>query len=102
LAGVPLVGLQFAIQPFPQSGTGVLLGASVNVGSAVSMHFIADPGDWDETQQGITLGESGIPTSPHWTDQLPDWRAVTPRAFPFTEAAIAKATRETVIMEPGK
>lgn len=102
LAGVPLVGLQFAIQPIPQSGTGVLLGASVNVGAAVSMHFIADPGDWDHTQQGITLGESGIPTSPHWIDQLPDWRAVTPRAFPFTEAAIAKATKETVILEPVK
>ncbi len=102
LAGVPLVGLQFAIQPFPQSGTGILLGATVNVGSAVSMRFIADPGDWDKTQHVITLGESGIPTSPHWIDQLPDWRAVTPPVFPFTEAAIAKATKETVTLEPMK
>lgn len=102
LAGVPLVGLQFAIQPLPQSGTGILLGATVNVGSAVSMHYIADPGDWDRTQQGITLGESGIPTSPHWTDQLPDWRAVTPRAFPFGEAAVLMATREIWLLEPAK
>jgi penicillin amidase len=102
LAAVPLVGLQFAIQPFPQNGTPVLLGAPVNVGAAVSMRFIADPGDWDKTQHGITLGESGIPTSPHWIDQLPDWRAVTPRAFPFTEPAIARATKETMVLEPGK
>src|SRR5205814_1147818 len=102
IASVPLVGLQFAIQPFPQNGTGVLLGATINVGSSVSMRFIADPGDWDESQHGITLGESGIPTSPHWIDQLPDWRAVRPRAFPFTSAAVAKATKETVILEPAK
>jgi penicillin amidase len=102
IASAPLVGLQFAIQPFPLSGTGILLGATVNVGSSVSMRLIADPGDWDQTQHGITLGESGIPSSRHWNDQLPDWRAVTPRAFPFTEAAIAKATRETTVLEPAK
>lgn len=102
LAGAPLVGLQFAIQPFPQSGTGMLLGATVNVGASVSMRLIADTSDWDKTQHGITLGESGIPTSAHWTDQLADWRAVTPRAFPFTEAAVANATKETVVLEPAK
>jgi penicillin G amidase len=98
LAGVPLVGLQFAIPPFPQNGTGSLLGATVNVGASVSMRLIADAGDWDKTQHGITLGESGIATSPHWIDQLPDWRAVTPQVFPFTEAAVLKATRETQLL----
>jgi penicillin amidase len=102
LAIAPLVGLQFAIAPFPQDGTPFLLGASVNVGANVSMRLIADPSDWDKSQQGITLGESGIPNSPHWTDQLADWRAVTPRAFPFTEATIAKATKQTVVLEPAK
>jgi penicillin amidase len=102
MAGAPLVGLQFAIPPFPQNGTGVLLGATVNVGSSVSMRLIADASDWDKTQHGITTGESGIPGSPHWTDQLQDWRAVTPRVFPFTEAAVAKATKETTILEPRK
>lgn len=102
MANAPLVGLQFAIPPFPQSGTPFLVGATVNVGSSVSMRLIADPGDWDKTQHGITLGESGLPTSAHWIDQLADWRAVTPRAFPFTEAAITKATKETLVLEPGK
>lgn len=102
IATAPLVGLQFAIQPFPQSGTGLLLGATVNVGSSVSMRLIADPGDWDKTQHGIALGESGRPASPHWNDQLADWRAVAPRAFPFTEAAIANAAKETLVLEPAK
>lgn len=100
LANVPLVGAQFAVPSFPQSGTGFLLGATVNVGANVSMRLIADPGDWDKTQHGITLGESGIPTSPHWKDQLDDWRQVTPRAFPFSKAAVESATEDLLVLEP--
>jgi len=101
LAGAPLVGLQFTIPSFPQNGTGGLA-ATVNVGAAVSMRLIADASDWDKSQHGIALGESGIPSSPHWNDQLADWRAVTPREFPFSEAAVAKATKETILLEPKK
>jgi len=100
LASAPLIGLQFTIKPLPQGGTPFLLGATVNVGASVSMRLIADPGSWDRTQLGIALGQSGNPTSPHWSDQHADWRAVTPRDFPFTEAAIAAATKETLILEP--
>ncbi len=101
LAGAPLVGLQFAIPPFPQNGTGGLA-ATVNVGAPVSMRLIADTSDWDKTQHGISLGESGLPSSPHWNDQLADWRAVTPRVFPFSEAAVAKAANETTVLTPAK
>ena len=102
LAAAPLIGMQFTIPPFPQNGTGGLIGATVNVGSAVSMRLIADPSNWDLTQHGISVGESGLPANPHWKDQLDDWKAVTPRAFPFTEAAIATATKETLVLEPSK
>jgi acyl-homoserine lactone acylase PvdQ len=64
------------------------------------MRLITDLSNWDQTLQGITLGQSGRPSSPHWKDQLDDWRAVTPRVFPFSEAAVAKAVRETVFLEP--
>jgi len=101
LAGAPLVGLQFTIPQFPQNGTGGLA-PTVNVGASVSMRLIADVSDWDKTQHGISLGESGIPSSHHWNDQLADWRAVTPREFPFSEAAVAKATRETTILTPAR
>jgi penicillin amidase len=99
LAGAPLVGLQFAIPTFPQNGTGGL-GATVNVGNNVSMRLIADPSNWDQTQHGITLGESGWPNNSHWKDQLDDWRNVTPRAFPFSQAAVESATKEILILTP--
>jgi penicillin amidase len=102
LGGAPLIGAQFTVPPFPQNGTGGFIGATVNVGSSVSMRLIADPSDWDKTQQGIALGESGLPKSPHWSDQLADWRAVTPREFPFTQAAVIKAAKETLVLEPLK
>jgi penicillin amidase len=96
LASVPLIGQQFVIPPLPQNG----IGSSPNVGSSVSMRHIADPGNWDRTQLGIALGQSGKPSSPHWTDQLADWRAVTPRVFPFTTAAVTAASKETVVLRP--
>jgi penicillin amidase len=102
LTPAPLIGAMFTVPPFPQNGTGGVVGATVNVGASVSMRLIADPGDWDKTQQGIALGESGLPKSPHWSDQLADWRAVTPREFPFTVAAVTKATKDTLVLEPQK
>jgi penicillin amidase len=102
LSGAPLIGAQFTIPPFPQNGTGGFIGATVNVGQAVSMRLIADPSAWDKTQHGIALGESGVPKNPHWSDQLADWRAVTPREFPFTVTGVSKATKETLILEPAK
>src|SRR4030095_804635 len=98
LAAAPLVGAQFAIAPFPQNGSG----GSVIVGSSGSMRWIADTSDWDKTQNGIPLGESGIPNSAHWKDQLDDWRKVTPRALPFSKATLDAATRETVVLTPAK
>ncbi|MGI8734023.1 MAG: penicillin acylase family protein [Pyrinomonadaceae bacterium] len=100
LAVAPLVGLQFTIPPMPQNGTAGLVGATVNVGASVSMRLIADPSAWDKTQHGIALGESGLPSSKYWSDQLADWRAVTPRAFPFSEPTIAAATQHTLVLEP--
>lgn len=100
LAVVPFIGQQFLFKPFPQNGGGGSIGAAVNVGANVSMRFIADMSDLDHTQQGIALGESGLPVSPHWSDQLADWRAATPRVFPFSKQAVANATRETLIIKP--
>jgi penicillin amidase len=99
LAAVPLIGAQFTIPAIPQNGTPGS-GATVNVGPSVSMRLIADPSDWDKTQNGIPLGESGIPTSPHWKDQLDDWRKVTPRALPFSKGAVEAATKEIVVLTP--
>jgi penicillin amidase len=100
LATVPLIGQQFAVAPFPQNGSGGAAGSTPNVGASVSMRLIADTADWDKTQQGIALGQSGLPDSPHWSDQLADWRAVTPRVLPFTRPAVAAATKTTLTLRP--
>jgi len=100
LAGVPLVGTPFKIAPFPQAGGGGIF-ATPNVGTAVSMRLVADPSDWDKSRQGLALGESGDPYSPHWQDQLADWRASAPRVFHFTAPAVARAARVTLRLTPG-
>lgn len=100
LAQAPLIGVQFTIAPFPQNGTGGLLGATVNVGASVSMRFIADPSDWDKSQQGIALGESGLPKNVHWKDQLANWQSVTPQVFPFSVDSVKRAANETLTLEP--
>jgi len=96
LAGAPMIGGQFAVAPVPQSGGGT----TVNRAAAVSMRLIADPTDWDNTRQGIALGESGDPASPHWKDQLTDWQSANPRNFPFGKRAVAGETKETLVLEP--
>jgi penicillin amidase len=102
LASAPLVGNQFKIEPIPQNGNGYAggLGPTVNVGPSVSMRLIADPSNWDNSQHGITLGESGNPQSPHYKDQLEDWRNVTPRVFPFTQQAVSKVAKNVVTLVP--
>lgn len=94
LASAPLVGAQFEIAPFPQNGGG----QAVNRGASVSMRFLADLSDWDNTRQGVPLGESGNPASPHWKDQLESWRSMTPPTFPFNKDAVAAAAKETLIL----
>jgi penicillin G amidase len=99
LAPVPMIGKPFQIAPFPQRGGGGLF-AAPNVGSAVSMRLIADPSDWDKSQQGIALGVSGDPRSPHWQDQLADWRAATPHVFPFNAATVARSAQLSLTLMP--
>jgi penicillin G amidase len=94
LANEPLVGAHFAIAAIPQSGGT----QAVNRGPFVSMRYIADVSNWDNTRQGITLGQSGNPTSPHWKDQLGDWQAATPGVFPFSSKAVADATKGILII----
>jgi penicillin amidase len=100
LAIVPFIGQQFTVAPFPVNGSGFSAGATVNAGTSVSMRLIADLSDWEKTRQGIALGVSGDPASPHWIDQLADWRAVTPRVFPFSAKAVLAASHETLVLAP--
>lgn len=96
LAAIPFIGGQFATPSVPISGSG----QTPNVGSSVSMRLIASPGNWDATRHVIPLGESGNPASAHFKDQFELWKTGTPAIFPFSKAAIDKATMEIVVMGP--
>lgn len=89
-------GEQFLIPPVPQNGGG----GTVNAGRGVSMRMIADLSNWDKTQMGLPLGSSGDPASPHWKDQLDDWRNVTPALFPFSDRAVKAASRSEIVLTP--
>lgn len=98
LAAVPFIGAQFATPARPIGGSGSA--QSPNVGSGVSMRFIASPGNWDATRQVIPLGESGDPRSTHFTDQFDPWLSGTPALFPFNKAAVEKAAADVTVLSP--
>ena len=102
LSAAPMIGGQFKIDPIPQRGNGYAggLGPTPNVGPGVSMRLIADPSNWDRSQHGITLGESGDPKSAHYKDQLNDWINATPQVFPFSKEAVSQAAKTTMVMMP--
>ncbi len=96
LAGVPLLGAQYALDTVPQNGSV----STVNRGESVSMRFVADLSDWDNTRQCLQLGQSGDPASPHWKDQLAEWLAGNPRPFPFAEKSVERSAKEILTMVP--
>lgn len=96
LAIAPLIGMQFLTPSVPINGSG----QTPNVGSSVSMRHIVSPGNWDATRHVIPLGESGNPQSPHYKDQFEAWRTGTPMIFPFSKAAVEKATVGVTVFQP--
>ena len=91
-------GARFATATFPQNTGGSM--PTVNAGPRVSMRFVADLSDWDSTRLCLPLGESGDPSSPHREDQMDEWRNVAPSILPFSQNAIAGATRDVLLMTP--
>lgn len=96
LASVPFIGSRFATPQMPIAGSG----QTPNVGSAVSMRLIAVPGNWDQTEQTIPLGQSGDPASVHFRDQFDLWKDGIPAVFPFTTETIKKLSVSVIQLVP--
>ena len=98
LAAAPLIGGQFMVEPKGVDGSG----QTPNVGAFVSMRHIASPGNWDATRFVIPLGQSGDNKSSHFRDQFEMWNSGAPAVFPFSEAAVASASRTEMKLVPAK
>ena len=96
LSVAPLIGLQFATPKTPLDGSG----QTPDVASNVSMRHISSPGNWDLTRFVIPLGESGDPKSPYYKDEFEAWRTGTPQIFPFSQAAVERAAKSVLVLNP--
>ncbi|MGE5326261.1 MAG: penicillin acylase family protein, partial [Deltaproteobacteria bacterium] len=66
-----------------------------------SMRMVVDLSNLDDSVQNITLGESGEILSDYYRDQFDAW--YHGRSFPmlFSDAAVDKAARHRLVLEPG-
>ena len=65
-----------------------------------SMRLIADLADPDNTRLTNFMGQSGHPASPHYGDQLDAWVKVEPLKLVFSDEAVARETRHTLVLRP--
>ena len=70
------------------------------VGDVPSYRQILVVGDWDRSLVVNTTGQSGHPSSRHYFDQNPLWRAGEYRSFPFTRVAVDTATVSRLLLVP--
>ena len=68
--------------------------------SGASYREILDTSDWDQSVAVNTPGQSGQPSSPHYSDLMPLWDAG--RCFPlvYSQRAVEKASTDHLVLEP--
>jgi penicillin amidase len=80
---------------------GPLPGKVEGTGMISGYRFIADCADWDGSLSCIPGGQSGHRGSPHYADQVDEWRRVAYHSQPFTRPAILRHARHTLHLVPG-
>jgi penicillin amidase len=86
-------------KPLPQPGDPyTIFQAKPDFGP--SMRLVADTHDWDDSSMVLTLGESGHFSDEHYDDQMQDWVNNRYRPTPFSDDAVARATRHILVLEP--
>jgi len=86
-------------KPLPQPGDPfTIFQAKPDFGP--SMRLVADTHDWDNSSMVLTVGESGHYSDEHYDDQMQDWVNNVYRRTPFSDDAVARATRHTLVLQP--
>ncbi|HEX5936073.1 MAG TPA: penicillin acylase family protein [Actinomycetota bacterium] len=65
-----------------------------------SWRAVYDLGDLDRSLGILPTGQSGNPSSPHWSDQAEAWAAGDLRPLPFTRPAVEAAATATLTISP--
>lgn len=65
-------------------------------GPTAGYRLIADTADWDASLSCIPGGQSGQRGSPHYADQVEDWRRVAYHPLTFTRPAVLRHARHTL------
>ncbi|MGD0775509.1 MAG: penicillin acylase family protein, partial [Candidatus Solibacter sp.] len=68
--------------------------------NGTSWREVLDVGDWDRSLMTNVPGESGDPTSKHYSDLLEDWAAGRYHPMPFTRQAVEAAMEERIVLRP--
>jgi penicillin G amidase len=69
-------------------------------GFSQGFRAVWDVGDWDAGGIAIPDGESGEPGSGHYRDLAGDWEAGRLAPLPFSQSAVARSTRSTLVLRP--
>src|SRR6266478_3437510 len=100
----PLNADQFHRGPVARPGDGFTVnatsGAAFQQSSGASYREILDVSDWDRSMTTNVPGESGDPSSPHYSDLLQDWAAGRYHPLPYTRKSVDAATTERLTLTP--
>ncbi|MFU8863813.1 MAG: penicillin acylase family protein [Rhodobacterales bacterium] len=100
------LGESFDLGPWPKGGgnTSIMLAhheaSDYRVRIGASVRMVVDVGNWDASLWINAPGQSGMQDSPHLADLAPLWAAGGYVPLAYSEAAVAKATVETITLRP--
>jgi penicillin amidase len=100
----PLGRAEWQLGPVPRPGdantVNATSGAIFRQTNGASWREILDVGDWDRSVMTNVPGESGDPSSKHYSDLLSDWAAGKYHPMPFSRKAVEAAMEERIVLAP--
>jgi penicillin amidase len=100
----PLGRPELALPPVARPGDGNTVNATSGTNfrqtNGASWRQIIDVGNWDRSVMTNVPGESGDPSSKHYSDLLQDWAAGKYHPMPFSRKVVEAAMVERIVLLP--
>lgn len=108
LGSLPIIGRAFDVGPIMWGGEAASVGMCTanptdpcaNPVVVATFRMVVEIGAWERATFVLPTGNSGNPTSPHYTDQLPLWEAGDGIHIAWSSQAVADATVATLRLVP--